>query len=446
MITPAAQIQLYVAERAVARLEVRFQQWVETVTAPLRYVCVGEGDNQMYCTTPLGVYLKDFEDRAGNNKSDKEIPRRKEMSAFSGFSVARNQGGVWFREGTGDPEEDRVTIYTFLVDRDLGDVAYYALRERLAKTILRERNEQSVMLTRVFGPVTKNGNNQDQGLEKEFVNDNRCDYEEFVKAFAKASRSILEITKPTNTDETKSRQLVLAWKLLHLFQLLQRDLMAWAHGHENEEKRQAAFSMLFDSIDSIMSQVFEFEILERMSTTIFVTWLRIAIKHYQLSKTEVRSRVLLYFDNRLSGHKRLRNRSILEIADSLWRYQGHSLAGARDLDSSSCGVEAFAFVAAVNTCLFQLGPDLTPLSDQAKPSLKEIWAEEKYLPFLLLRDWRSLAYRLHAEEKNDLAAAFALRTVDAITKSGISDERTWYQSIKGIFDGFQNAEQPLATT
>jgi hypothetical protein len=40
------------------------------------------------------------------------------MSAFSGFSVARDQGGVWFREGTGTPEEDRNTIYTFLVARE----------------------------------------------------------------------------------------------------------------------------------------------------------------------------------------------------------------------------------------------------------------------------------------------------------------------------------------
>src|SRR5260221_5747063 len=49
---PAARIELYVPERAVARNETAFQQWVETVTAPLRYVCVGNGPKNRFCPTP----------------------------------------------------------------------------------------------------------------------------------------------------------------------------------------------------------------------------------------------------------------------------------------------------------------------------------------------------------------------------------------------------------
>ena len=143
----AARIELYVPERAVARHETDFQRWVETVTAPLRYVCTGDGPETRFCTTPLGKYIESFED-----DKDQAAPRRQGMSAFSGFSMARDQRGVWFREGTGAPEEDRVTIYTFLVARELGELAYCAIRERLAKTILRERNEQAVLLSRMLDP------------------------------------------------------------------------------------------------------------------------------------------------------------------------------------------------------------------------------------------------------------------------------------------------------
>jgi hypothetical protein len=58
----AARIELYVPERAVACHETAFQQWVKTVTAPLRYVCVGEGPATRICTTPLGTYIENFED------------------------------------------------------------------------------------------------------------------------------------------------------------------------------------------------------------------------------------------------------------------------------------------------------------------------------------------------------------------------------------------------
>jgi hypothetical protein len=99
-IDPAARIELYVAERAVARHESDFQKWVETVAAPLRYVCVVDGDKAKFCETELGKYIQDFGE-ADDPNNGKKHPRRHEMSAFSGFSVARDQRGVWFREGTG---------------------------------------------------------------------------------------------------------------------------------------------------------------------------------------------------------------------------------------------------------------------------------------------------------------------------------------------------------
>jgi hypothetical protein len=60
----AARIELYVPDRAVARHESAFQGWVETVTAPLRYVCVGEGHKTRFCATPLGKYVENFEEKA----------------------------------------------------------------------------------------------------------------------------------------------------------------------------------------------------------------------------------------------------------------------------------------------------------------------------------------------------------------------------------------------
>src|SRR5438128_2049011 len=118
----AARIELCVAERAVARHEAVFQRWVETVTSPLRYVCVGYGAETQICTTPLGKHIENF--------GEEGAPCRQAMSAFSGFSMARDQRGVWFRDGTGALDEDRNTIYTFLVAGELGEVAYLAVRER----------------------------------------------------------------------------------------------------------------------------------------------------------------------------------------------------------------------------------------------------------------------------------------------------------------------------
>jgi hypothetical protein len=67
--------------------------------------------------------------------------------------------------------------------------------------------------------------------------------------------------------------------------------------------------------------------------------------------------------------------------------------------------------------------------------LRNLWTDPTYLPHLLLRDWRGLSYGLNARDRKELAAAFGLRTIDAIFKSGISDERTWYRSMRDSFPG-----------
>jgi hypothetical protein len=113
----------------------------------------------------------------------------------------------------------------------------------------------------------------------------------------------------------------------------------------------------------------------------------------------------------------------------------HSLAGARDLDNDSCGVEAFAFVAALNTSQHKLNLGLEKLAEKHEERLQKIWENQSYIPLLLLRDWRGLSYGLNDRGDKELAAAFGLRTVDAIVRSGISDEPTWYRSMKEMFPG-----------
>jgi hypothetical protein len=410
----AARIELYVAERAVARHEADFQRWVETVTAPLRYVCIGDGPDTQFCTTPLGRYIEDFEDEdkkdpENSNKTIKS-PRRQGMSAFSGFSVARDQRGVWFRRGTGAPDEDRVTIYSFLVDRDLGEVAYYALRERLARTILRERNEDAVLLSSSLDP--------EQGLQMEFVSEKQCDYRKFAEAFERAAEQISKRC-PVRID--------LAWKQLHLFQLLQRDLMACAFDHKkSQEERIEIYQPLFRSFRYIVEKVFEGRILNRLSTTVFGSWLRIAGELDGFGDSQAAPTVKQYIEETL-------NASILEIADSIWRLQGHSLAGAADLGNYSCGVEAFGLVAALNTCQQKLRLGLEELAEKHERRLQNLWQNQSYIPLLLLRDWRGLSYSLNELGEKELAAAFGLRTVDAIVRSSISDERTWYRTMREMF-------------
>lgn len=398
----AARIELYVPERAVARRETAFQQWVETVTSPLRYVCVGHGLKTHWCKTRLGTHIENFGDGG-------DAPRRDVMSAFSGFSMARDQRGVWFREGTGAPEEDRVTIYTFLVARELGEVAYYAIRERLAKKILRELNEQAVILSRML--------DEKCGLQMEFVwaGEKESDYRNFAKAFESAAEQIFR-SCPERID--------LAWKQLHLLQLLYRDLMASAFNpKQSVEEKKEIFQPLFHSLRRMVDGIFEGRILGRMSTSVLVAWARIATKLQEFGDELAVPTVKPHVEKALRS-------SILEIADSLWRFQGHSFAGAADLDCDSCGVEAFALVSALLTWLGVEDPAIVH-----QDRLRKLWTNPTYIPHLLLRDWRALSYTLKASDENDLAAAFGLRTVDGIIRSGISDERTWYWTMKQFFPG-----------
>ena len=403
----AARIELYVAERAVVRHEAAFQGWVETVTAPLRHVCVGNSPDVRFCTTPLGRHIQNFED-----DQDEAAPRRQGMSAFSGFSMARDQRGVWFREGTGAPEEDRVTIYTFLVAGELGEVAYHAIRERLAKKILRERNEQAVLLSRML--VSK------CALETELVvtEKKESDYGDFAKAFESAAELISRSSPP---------RIDLAWKQLHLLQLVYRDLMASAFNPKRSvEKRKEILRSLFASLRRMVDGIFEARILERMSPLILATWTRIALELNRLGDGQAVPTVKSHVEQAL-------RMSILEIADSLWRFQGHSFAGGRDSDCTSCGAEAFAVVAGFNTWQHTLGLGLEHLAEVHEEVLRNLWTDPTYIPHFLLRDWRGLSYGLNARDRKELAAAFGLRTVDAIHKSGVSDERTWYRNMRGFF-------------
>jgi hypothetical protein len=304
----AARIELFVPERAVARHEAAFQGWVETVTAPLRYVCERERGDTRPCKTPLGTYIENFEDDKDRDKdNDSAAPRRQGMSAISGFSMARDQRGVWFREGTGAPEEDRVTIYTFLVDGELGEVAYFAIRERLAKKILRERNEQAVLLSRMPAPKC--------ALETELVltEKKESNYADFAKAFARAAEQI-SISCPERID--------LAWKQLHLLQLVYRDLMASARDpKQSVENKGEILRPLFSSLRRMVDGIFDGRILDRMSPSILATWTRIALELNRLGDKQAVPAVKPHVE-------RVLQMSILEIADSLWRFQGHSFAGA----------------------------------------------------------------------------------------------------------------------
>jgi hypothetical protein len=413
---PVARIELYVPERAVARHEAKFQQWVETVTAPLRYVCKENSCGTRWCDVGLGEYINHFGDK------EKGGPDREAMSAFSGFSMARDQRGVWFREHSGTPEEDRVTIYTFLVDRALGEVAYFAIRERLAKTILRERNEEAVLLSGLL--------KTECGPQMEFVYDKQIDYLDFAKSFECAA-NVIASPNTDGIDCPKNRRIELAWKLLHLFQLLQRDLMASTAIMSDQAAAKVVYEALFHSFRRIVAGVFSGEVLSRMSPSVLATWVKIAEK---LTDQQ--------FVNQNAPHiQKALGASILEIADSLWRFQGHSFAGAGDLDCDSCGVEAFAFVAGLKTWLKMLPPSIKQPSGKHQEALPRLWTDAECLPHLLLRDWRGLSYCLKVrsekeagkEAEKELAAAFGLRTVDAIVKSGISDERTWYQTMKDVF-------------
>lgn len=399
----AAKIDLYVAERAVARHEAAFQRWVETVAAPLRYVCVGDGANTRFCNTPLGKYIENY----GNDKIP-DAPNRKIMSAFSGFSIARDQHGVWFRPGTGATDEDRVSIYTFLVAGELGRVAYYAIRERLARTILRERNEQAVLLCRKLGPTS--------GLEMEFVSDKTCDYRGFAQAFEKAAEYLSDID---------NARIDLAWQQLHLFQLLQRDLMTWV-ADKPAQTREEVLRPLFNAFVCMVERTFEGRILARMSISVFATWVKIAKELKDLGDENAVKAIEPHVVQVLKA-------SILEISDSLWRFQGHSLAAAGDLDCDSCGVEAFAFVAGINTWQCMLGLGLDGLAENHEETLRQLWTDPTYIPHLLLRDWRGLSYGLNARNRKELATAFGLRTVNALDRSGISSEREWYGFMRRMF-------------
>src|SRR5260370_14279392 len=193
---------------------------------------------------------------------------------------------------------------------------------------------------------------------------------------------------------------------------------------KSTEEQQEIYQPLFDSLRCIVERIFEGSILDRMSTSVFVTWVRIAGELHDLGHSQARHIVKPYIEQAL-------NKSILEIADSLWRFQGHSLAGAGDLGCDRWAVEAFAFVAALNTCQHKLGLGLEKLAKKHEQRLQEIWTNPTYIPLLLLRDWRGLSYALNARGEKALAAAFGLRTVDA----GISDERTWYRTMRERFPG-----------
>jgi hypothetical protein len=165
-----------------------------------------------------------------------------------------------------------------------------------------------------------------------------------------------------------------------------------------------------------------------MSHTVFVTWARMAGELHKLGDNQAAPAVERYIEQAL-------NKSILEIADSLWRFQGHSLAGAGDLGLDSFGAEAFGFVGALNTSQLKLGLDLEELAEKHQNKLQELWTKPAYIPFLLMQDWRGLSYALNERGDKELAAAFGLQTVDSIVRSGISDERAWYRTMRERFPG-----------
>jgi hypothetical protein len=210
---------------------------------------------------------------------------------------------------------------------------------------------------------------------------------DFTKAFQHAAEAI---------SMSDRKRIDLAWQQLHLLQLLYRDLMASAFNLEKPNpKRTEIFQCLFLSLKRIVECVFdgrgaEQSILDRMSTFVLVAWAKIAS---QLGDEAI-SVVKPYAETALRS-------PIHHIADSLWRFQGHSLAGAGDLDSACCGVEAFAFVSALN---ISLDLRLAELAKVRADELQNLWANADYIPHFLLRDWRGLSYGLKARRMHDLAA------------------------------------------
>ena len=221
----------------------------------------------------------------------------------------------------------------------------------------------------------------------------------------------------------------LAWKQLHLLQLLYRDLVASAFEPKlSDEEKKDIFRPLFGAFRHMVDRIFDGRILDRMSPINLATWTRIALELNRLGDGQAVPTVKPHVEQVLKT-------SILEIADSLWRFQGHSFAGGRDSDCNSCGAEAFAVVAGFKTWQHTLGLGLQALAQAHEEVLRDLWADPTYIPHFLLRDSRGLSYGLNARDRKELAAAFGLRTVDAISKSGISDERTWYRTMRAIFPG-----------
>jgi hypothetical protein len=253
--------------------------------------------------------------------------------------------------------------------------------------------------------------NPKRGLEMEFVGgrETESDYRRFAKAFESAA--------------VKIERIDLAWKQLHLFQLLYRDLMA-STTSKGDTWREKVFLPLFNALKSLVGGPFRGEILDRMSASILVSWGRIAKKLHGLGRTELVEELRRHVTDAL-------DRPILQVADSLWRFQGHRFTGVGDLDCDSFGADAFNFRATLATWSTEnLGINGDPsagIEELQKPA---------YFPYLLARDWRGLSYRLKAcEEKElkELAAAFALRAVGAIASSGIAGEHAWYRDIKHLF-------------
>src|SRR5262249_52567033 len=159
-------------------------------------------------------------------------------------------------------------------------------------------NEQTVLLTRLLAG--------ERDLQTEFVGAKETDYNDFAQAFERAAKHI-SCLKPARFD--------LAWKQLHLFQLLQRDLMASAYIPSRlEEEKKAIYQPLFNAFRCIVEKTFECSILDRMSPSVLVTWVRIAKELDELEVKEAVAVVKPHLEQAL-------RMSIRKIADSLWRFQ-----------------------------------------------------------------------------------------------------------------------------
>jgi hypothetical protein len=181
---------------------------------------------------------------------------------------------------------------------------------------------------------------------------------------------------------------------------------------------------MFNALKSLVDGPFRGEILDRMSVSILVSWARIATKLYELGRTKL-------VDELRPHVKKVLDRPILDLADSLWRFQGHRFTGVADLGCDSFAADAINFRATLATwSTDNLGINIGSaweITELQKPA---------YFPHLLARDWRGLSYRLKACKKKklkELAAAFALRAVGAIAGSGIAGECAWYRDIRHLF-------------